>query len=131
MPTLDEALAETYRPQGRPCPLPALTASLPPELADAFGAKLYDQSVVPAPRRAGGQAMIRGPITDRLPELEPLLPPVDPDWPEAIVGARCPDCGRFVGRLIVYRAWDGAIKFIAATCKRHGAIIACGWAAWP
>ena len=75
--------------------------------------------------------MIRGPITDRLPELEPFLPPVDPEWPEAIIGARCPDCGRFVGKLIVHRTWDGAIKFVAATCKTHGAVIARDWKAWP
>ncbi len=73
----------------------------------------------------------RIPPPDRLAELEPLLPSIDPDWPEFVLGARCPDCGRFVGRLIVHFVWSGGVDYISAICRVHGVVIATGWSVYP
>lgn len=60
-----------------------------------------------------------------------------PSWPESIVGARCPDCGRWVGRLVVHMVpdplglGDEMIDLVAGTCAQHGVVIALDWQALP
>lgn len=61
----------------------------------------------------------------------------EPDWPESISGARCPDCGRFVGSLVVhyqpdpFHISDPMIDLVAAICRTHGRVIATDWTPWP
>lgn len=58
-----------------------------------------------------------------------------PSWPQSIVGARCPRCGRWVGRIVVHMVpdplglGDEVIDFVSGTCAVHGVVIARDWRA--
>ena len=56
-------------------------------------------------------------------------------WPEAITGARCPHCGRFVGSAAVlpFVRLRGrkVVDVVSGICATHGRVVATGWRAWP
>jgi len=74
--------------------------------------------------------MIRGPIRTLAGERKAT-------WPTSIVGARCPDCGRWVGSLVILMypdplgLGDELIDLVSGICQRHGRVIATGWTPRP